>query len=67
MLQQNGFEVELRREGAGYDSDIEEVGGDGEVLSRAGDPRASPERLLLVAQPVSKSTVFDMKGAHSRW
>lgn len=46
ILRQNGFEIAVK-------------GGDNDVDDEESEVR---ERVYLVAQPVSKSTVFDMKG-----
>jgi DNA mismatch repair protein PMS2 len=54
VLQGNGFELEVEGEGAGGDEEEDEGGADEEGR----DAR----RLVLVSQPISKSTVFDMSG-----
>ena len=58
VLRKNGFEVQI--EGEKNNSVLREVEGlEGE---EEGEHEMVGGRLKLVAQPVSKSTVFDMKG-----
>jgi hypothetical protein len=55
VLKRNGFELEVRED---PDSDVEMVDDESSGSQMRG-------RLSLVAQPVSKSTMFDMKGSWS--